>query len=455
MNIPKIAFRIWFGPFPQKYQDYLKSLAELNPDYTIKLWSAPDTMSIDDYKLLQQFCENNRIILYNIREHSALTNYNLITKELDAAKDSIHHKRLHYVRASDLARIGILLQEGGVYTDTDSKMLAPFSDFIAKQGILLLLFGDQSQKKCFNFYRVYCSHYHYFFPQILFDFIASEPDHPLLKCAAQISQVDYATYDLSENKQWEYSHDSKTLKFGTIKLTGTSLKWALNFMHQIGAITFDEPTDLFFDAQTFIQPDYDKSWLEGFERIKGNKDLHLEAFIEEIHANRQKKFPTKNHGDHPDLRKVDADVMLNRKLAFMTREVDFSIKLLEQREIDFSTKLLEKDVLNYMSTKILPPVAINFEPYDLPKINFEIPKISLKINEFDVSLEKTSSLTSQEIYQTYKKNGGGLLASFSIFKRNSNRKPDDLINILRMRAQNSDDPESASRKTLCDLKIPF
>ena len=82
MLIPKITHRIWFGePFPEKYREYISTLSALNPDYTIKLWSDPVTMSAKSYEELHDFCVEHRIVLCNIREQTGVANYPLIIEE--------------------------------------------------------------------------------------------------------------------------------------------------------------------------------------------------------------------------------------------------------------------------------------------------------------------------------------------------------------------------------------
>src|SRR3990167_8518521 len=264
MRIPKIAHRIWFGDgFTPKYQKYMRLLATLNPDYTVKLWSDPGTMSETAYRFLQMFCKENHIELRNIREHNELINYDLIMEELDTAPQRFSYRRLHYVRASDIARISILFEQGGIYTDADTKMTKPFQEFQAKYGVLLKLFGVSSENLCYNFFEILFPPkvYHYFFTNIFYDSIACTPHHQLLEMTVAIIQRDYQTYHTSLHREWENCTDSNVLLYGTIKLTGTALKWALNYGHQSGKLSFNDPNELFFDANILSQSDYDKSWL--------------------------------------------------------------------------------------------------------------------------------------------------------------------------------------------------
>lgn len=295
--IPKIAHRIWFGdPFPEKYRGYIKSLSEVNPDYIIKLWSDPITMSDEGYANLNIFCMEHRIELCNIREHTDLDNYPIIIAELDASFNDRSRRKLHYVRASDVARVAIKIKEGGVYTDTDSRTLAPFPHFSARHGFLLKNQQIDDESLCFFNVGKTAKRYQYYFPDVLYDFMACVPNHPLFKLAAQITTLDYRTYRASAFRAWEKSSNTETLAYGTVRLTGTAIKRALNYSCQSGEFVFNDPMEFFLETDPFMQGDYDKSWLEGFNHREEDEDMdQLDKFLDEIDANRQIQFPIIDH----------------------------------------------------------------------------------------------------------------------------------------------------------------
>jgi Glycosyltransferase sugar-binding region containing DXD motif len=428
MTIPKIAHRIWFGePFPMNYQENLKALAKLNPDYKVKLWSDPATMSEESYNQLLKLCNEENIQLYNVREHTELINYALIIEELDTSRNDEVHKRLHYVRASDIARIAILYNEGGIYTDTDSKMLMQFPEFSDEQSILLKILGSPSHN-LYNFFDIASSsknNYRYFFSYILYDFIASAPQTLLLKTTAEITEKDYETYKASNNRQWENSTHAEILRDGTIKLTGTALKWALNYLYQSGQICFDSPLHLFFNADEIIEAGYDKSWLEGFDKTEGIENEYLNRFALEIEEKRQVKYLINQHGEHPD---------------FKPQRLPFIEKLFLPSTSEVFDYFQKNQNMPNLQLGNMPELKFKLPIFEVPKFQTSTPKLEFKF-------DKSELLTREKIYKIYTENNGGLAATFKIFYPKS-KTPEAIIETLKERAKSNPSPNSASRKTL-------
>lgn len=96
--IPKIIHYCWFGrqPKPQRVLDYIKTWQCFLPDFTIKEWN-----------------EENFDV--NMMEY---------TKEAYFAKK--------YAFVSDVARLYALSREGGIYFDTDIRLVKRFSDDLLK-----------------------------------------------------------------------------------------------------------------------------------------------------------------------------------------------------------------------------------------------------------------------------------------------------------------------------------
>lgn len=94
--IPKIIHYCWFGgkEKPQSVMDYIKTWRDNNPDYVIKEWNESNF----DYKSIR----------YS-REAYAVGKYAFV---------------------SDVARIYALMTEGGIYMDTDVRVLKSFDPFL-------------------------------------------------------------------------------------------------------------------------------------------------------------------------------------------------------------------------------------------------------------------------------------------------------------------------------------
>lgn len=441
MKIPKIAHRIWFGdPFPDKYKAYLCTLSQLNPDYQIKLWSDPETVSVESYIQLKTFCTTNNIVLCNIREHMTLTNFDLITQELNASNKTETHKKLHYVRASDIARIAILLAEGGIYMDTDSEPLYAFPEFNAVYGVLLKWFGDRGKNIGINYFNVQEQHYNfdYYFSNIFYDFIASVPHHKLLTTAAKITCQDYKTYQTSASKAWESCDDPQLLLYGTIKLTGTALKWALNHLYQTEQFSIDNAGALFFICDNIMKAYYDKSYLEGFTgKALLVVKMQLYEFLAEIENKRQKKFK-----------------VIECKESFLKPNSDdiLELKLKETRQKDeISEWLHEKNKRKEAPSALTITPEINWPTLFIQRSELEVrtPKFHIDLSQ----IKFQPPITRKQIYDTYRKNGGGAFAMFKLFTCKPDRTPEELIKVLQARAGANTKVDSASKMTLNELNI--
>lgn len=94
--IPKIIHYCWFGrnPKPKSVVDYIEGWKRMNPDFIVKEWNEDNF----DYKALP------------------------FTRDAYAVKK--------YAFVSDVARMYALYTEGGIYLDTDVRVLKPFAPYL-------------------------------------------------------------------------------------------------------------------------------------------------------------------------------------------------------------------------------------------------------------------------------------------------------------------------------------
>lgn len=500
MKIPKIIHIIWFGEsYPEKYKQYLLNLIKLNPECTFKFWCDGELASqemLDDFVKLSKSEEKFQIC--QIRNYPDLPNFDLIIGELNKSKENGKHKRIHYVRASDIARISILYSLGGVYLDADTEARVSFEDnmFFANTGM-----GLKAQKfllnlpaeipfeykftNLYNFSSLEESNLEekleYFFTSVLYDFIASVAGHPVLEKTLEITRTDFETYYSSSQRRWEESNNFEILRDGNIKLTGTALKWALNYLYQRGEFVLEKPEDLFVETDRYILSHYDKSWLQEFLEEKDDdhsvEQASLDAFCSEIEQSRSKTYPIVNYGNHPLLSMTDAQIdkiiEMFQPSVPKKRQIFPNDRLMMpfDKFVFSNTSLInplvsQSDIANFLYEK--PIVLTDF--FKHPKVTIdvaEVPKIKLPLIELnheflvDFSIDDARIFhqespikpnpTKQEIYDAYVENGGGLLARLSIFARRNN--PDDIIQTLRARVAENNSDDSASRKTLAKLGI--
>lgn len=495
MNIPKIIHLIWFGEsYPEKYKQYLLTLIKLNPECTIKFWYDGELASQEMLdELIELTKSEEKFLICQIRNYPDLPNFDLIIRELNKSRESGKHRRIHYVRASDMTRISVLYIQGGIYLDADTQAWAPFEEnmFFANTGMRLKaekfllnlpaeipfeykftnLLNSSMLEKESNIKEKF----KYFFTHVLYDFIACVAGHPVLEKTIEITRTDFETSDSSSQKHWEDSSNFEILRDGNIKLTGTALKWALNYLYQRKKFVFEKPEDLFFETQHCMTSHYDKSWLQGFLEEKNDDYMvereSLDAFCSEIKQSRIKKYPIVDCGNHPLLSMTDAQideiikmfkpgpakvrpvlpVLIDDRLMMSSDEFVFSNTSLANPVVS------QSDIANFLSrkpTELIP--SLSFFSQDEPPWIKAIDELSLnsvidRLRKVHEELPVKPNPSKQQIYDAYVENGGGLLARLSIFSRKEN--PDDIIQTLRARAAENNSDDSASKKTLAKFNI--
>jgi len=100
MPIPKTLHYVWLGgvPLPKKDKAFIDGWKKLNPDFKIKCWSEHD-VDLSKYPLAQKALAEKRWAL-----------------------------------ASDIIRMIVIYQEGGIYLDTDIELLRPLGAFTKYEG---------------------------------------------------------------------------------------------------------------------------------------------------------------------------------------------------------------------------------------------------------------------------------------------------------------------------------
>lgn len=113
MNLPQILHVIWFGGMPPNSTQFpvrfrLCEWRRLNPEWTIILWT--DRQNREE-EMLKNWCEENQILCQSI--HSDIvwgTEKTLVFEQLSSG---------HWATASDIVRMRVVYQCGGLYVDCD------------------------------------------------------------------------------------------------------------------------------------------------------------------------------------------------------------------------------------------------------------------------------------------------------------------------------------------------
>jgi len=129
-EVPKVLHFIWMGKqLPQKYVDNIRNLSAINPDYKIKIWTdrgAQTELAMASNEGARFSYEVIQIDPY-LKEKLRLQKLaNGVDSEYKNLKKLIHYfyrekegLYSNYAAASDILRILILEDHGGIYLDTD------------------------------------------------------------------------------------------------------------------------------------------------------------------------------------------------------------------------------------------------------------------------------------------------------------------------------------------------
>ena len=250
-KINNILHRVWFGSaLPEKYRDNLLLLKQKNPAYRVWLHSDPDTMAKKEWKSLQQFCSKNDIFLFNIRKEK-LVNGDLIQQELENSKKrtTVFEKRLCYVRASDIARLAIIYQYGGIYTDTDLRPINGFGNLFAAEGFLQTYYGKGEEGKTSKT-LVY---------DLAYDFMAGIPGAEFYRIALAVIRANYNVLKISPApERWLYVPDIHLMEDAIVALTGGATHHAYNYLLQQNKIKSTAAT--YLDTSLMYKPNADRAW---------------------------------------------------------------------------------------------------------------------------------------------------------------------------------------------------
>jgi len=291
--IISVLHRIWFGSsLPENYQEFVLNFKKHN------------------------------ITLENIREHKNICNYDLIIEELDAVKSDPKNFRVHCVRASDLSRVAILIDQGGLYTDTDTDTYSTLPEIDLPLGFLITKAsrGKPVLNKRLNV------------AAIGYDFIAALPQNNILILAAEISRLDYTVYHENRDTRWQMSKQPHIHLASTTRLTGSSIFCALNYLLANNQLPEDKIDSLFYSPETYMPSYYHKSWLSHLdkhvdeiigltEEQRAEEQQSLENFLMEIDEVREKAFPT---------RVIKSNSSNLEKIGFFSSEVS------QQKGLNFS-----------------------------------------------------------------------------------------------------------------------
>ncbi len=134
--VPKKVHFVWMGKrIPQKYIDNIRSFIIRNPDYEFNLWLDRPM----NYELSLALLDAGQLPLRTRSFQETLPHLPpLLQSYFERERNGVFP---NFAAASDIIRIQILIDEGGVYFDTDVFMEEKFNDSISSLGNIYAPFG--------------------------------------------------------------------------------------------------------------------------------------------------------------------------------------------------------------------------------------------------------------------------------------------------------------------------
>lgn len=235
-DIPKKIHFIWFGSMLPETKDrpYRRNvaLAKLhNPNYEVTLYTDSSTMSKRDFESLEDWCIACQIELTNLDSYSesSFTNLSHIKFELNYA---------NWARASDIARMTILRNDGGFYFDTDLIPKKKLGIMHAPLGMLQYIVDSDPLQRC-NIY-----------------FMAAIPKHPLfIGCVDYLNKI-YKKIETFNFNSWIKTTDANLCKYVTGNTTGGAFESIFKLV-----INQKEQEKIKFNIAEYVKIVCDQSWL--------------------------------------------------------------------------------------------------------------------------------------------------------------------------------------------------
>lgn len=264
-TIPKTLFSIWFGStLPEENKQKIIAALAHNPDYKYCIYSDKSTMKESDWQLTQLFCKEHKIRLIDLPDYiDSLINKHMVVFELNTSKSKLTEagKKIHYARASDNLRLGLLYQNGGVYFEMDLLAEKGFGTLNAPQETLLARNNSITESvPDIPFKNRYYTLVQYYF-------IASLPGSQLIYTAIKATEGMYQQFNQQRNPFWMADLSRGLAESYTTATSGFGLIIALNHRLQHDASLSEQ--DFFLEnANDYFAPHYSQSWLD-------DNDVHM------------------------------------------------------------------------------------------------------------------------------------------------------------------------------------
>ena len=205
MMVPPLIHCIWLGSIPPNDQERphrrrLVEWVEQNPSWSVWLWTDRQDR---EWNQLEQWCQNTGIVLKSVQGEQNILWGN--------ERDSVHMaiQQSCWATASDLLRLRILYQCGGLYVDSDVEPIQ-VPQFELPLGIGMILREDRSK-----------------LISVAPHMLAAMPGHSCLQIALWKGVANIQLLDTSTEQDFRFDTDPIKRYGGTLVLTGDLLRPAL------------------------------------------------------------------------------------------------------------------------------------------------------------------------------------------------------------------------------------
>ena len=219
--IPKIMHHIWLGnkPLPALYSKYIEQCRLLHPDWQHKFWS------------------NDSMKLFPKAVQSLINNA------------SSHHEQ------SDILRLAVLKQFGGVYLDADIKCLKSFDDLISSYTDIVSM--DYAKRRLLN------------------GFVASTPDSKLISDALDNLTLNFnKKFDDFFERKFDYTNPLKSFHRLAVDRTMMPLTNAIFKNTKLGV----DSTLLVMPLSYCMEP-YEINFVDTIKRFMGYYLKHSDGLV--------------------------------------------------------------------------------------------------------------------------------------------------------------------------------
>lgn len=260
MILPNRIHFIWLGSsvpnsLQMPYRRRLLEWKERNPHYQLFLWTS---LTGEDQERLQKWTERHGIFLQTLDSIQWGTEEETVRRLIEEE---------YFANASDLLRMRVLYQWGGIYLDFDVSPCPLSLNFEAPLGILLKVLKKEEQLFSISLYA-----------------LGAQPGHELLQLALwegeQNLQLVQSLPDLDLRK-----HESATVRYGaTLALTGDIIRPALAQVAGFFPAT-GYPWTLGVEWMRFLFPLEhleESSWLEDKEEVDHENPFYPEELLKLI-----------------------------------------------------------------------------------------------------------------------------------------------------------------------------